>query len=330
MVSTTPVAALKDVKVHFATGSPGETVKALDGVSLEVAQGDSLGVIGESGSGKSTLARVMVGLLRPDTGSVHLGGVDLSSLSAAQRRQRQRWFQIVFQDPHAALNPRMRIMQSVREPLDVSGVGATAAERRDLVIAMLERVGLSGGLAQRFPHELSGGQKQRINIARALILGPRLLIADEATAALDVSVQADILNLYLDLRRDLNLTFVCITHDLPVALHMSQAIAVMYLGIVVEYAPAERLRSQCAHPYTHALLASEPKALPKRLQAPARTVLQGEIPSPIRPPSGCRFRTRCPIAQPVCAEAVPPLRPVGPAHRVACHFPLATMDMSPC
>ena len=329
MTGAAPVVALHDVQVHFRTGSRGETVKAVDGVSLDVAQGDSLGVIGESGSGKSTLARVMVGLLRPNSGSIRLGGNDPFTLAPKQLRQQRRAFQIVFQDPHAALNPRLRILRSMREPLDIAGVGTGNADRSARVVAMLERVGLSADMANRFPHELSGGQKQRVNIARALILQPKLLVADEATAALDVSVQADILNLYMDLKRDLDLTFVCITHDLPVALHMSRLVAVMYLGVVVEYAPVDRVRRGGAHPYTRALLASEPKALPKRLQA-TRPVLQGEIPSPIAPPSGCRFRTRCPIVQPVCAEAVPPLRPLDPAHSVACHFPLTGQQDLPC
>lgn len=320
--SPASIISLDDVKVHFKVGSRGETVKAVDGVSLEMAQGDSLGIIGESGSGKSTLARVLVALLRPTEGRLLQDGHDPFALDAEQRRRQHRLFQIIFQDPHAALNPRVRILTSVREPLEIAGVGSTRRERDERAIAILERVGINAGLAQRYPHELSGGQKQRINIARALVLKPKLLVADEATAALDVSIQADILNLYMDLKEELNLSFVCITHDLAVAMHVSRAIAVMYLGIIVEFAPVDALHRRSAHPYTRALLSAEPIALPKRLQSAKRIVLQGEIPSPISPPSGCRFRTRCPIAQPVCASEVPEFRRIDEGHFAACHFPI--------
>jgi peptide/nickel transport system ATP-binding protein/oligopeptide transport system ATP-binding protein len=316
------IISVKDVKVHFNVGTRGETVKAVDGVSFDIASGDTLGIIGESGSGKSTLARVLVALLPPTQGVLLQDGRNPFELSAEERRRQHRRFQIIFQDPHAALNPRARVLNSVREPLEISGVGATKRERNDLAIAMLRRVGINAELAQRYPHELSGGQKQRINIARALILNPKLLVADEATAALDVSIQADILNLYMDLKEEFNLTFVCITHDLAVAMHVSRSIAVMYLGVIVEYAPVAVLHRASAHPYTRALLSAEPVALPKRLQTGQRIVLQGEIPSPVSPPSGCRFRTRCPIVQPVCGERVPELRRLADGHHVACHFPL--------
>ena len=316
------ILSLDDVKVHFKVGTGSETVKAVDGVTFALAQRDSIGIIGESGSGKSTLARVLVALLRPTAGTLLQDGVDPYALSSAERRKKHRQFQIIFQDPHAALNPRVKILNSVREPLEIAGLGGRKADRNDQAINMLERVGINSELAQRYPHELSGGQKQRINIARALILAPKLLVADEATAALDVSIQADILNLYTDLKRDLDLTFVCITHDLAVAVHVSRLIAVMYLGKIVEYAPTDIIRRTSAHPYTRALLSAEPVALPKRLQSEKRIILQGEIPSPISPPSGCRFRTRCPIVQPVCARDAPPLREVAPEHLVACHFPV--------
>jgi peptide/nickel transport system ATP-binding protein/oligopeptide transport system ATP-binding protein len=217
MASMSPVISLQDVKVHFRTGVQGDTVKAVDGVSLDLAEGVSLGIIGESGSGKSTLARVLVALLRPTEGAILQDGRDPFALAPHERRRQHRKFQIIFQDPHAALNPRTRILSSVREPLEIAGVGTNKSERNDRAIALLERVGINASLAERYPHELSGGQKQRINIARALILRPKLLVADEATAALDVSIQADILNLYMDLKQELNLTFVCITHDLGVA-----------------------------------------------------------------------------------------------------------------
>jgi oligopeptide/dipeptide ABC transporter ATP-binding protein len=320
--ATSPVIRLQDVKVHFRTAVEGDTVKAIDGVSLDLAEGDSLGIIGESGSGKSTLARVLVALLRPTEGAILQDGRDPFSLTSEERRRQHRKFQIIFQDPHAALNPRTRVLNSVREPLEIAGVGASKSERNDRAVALLERVGINTALAGRYPHELSGGQKQRINIARALILRPKLLVADEATAALDVSIQADILNLYMDLKQELNLTFVCITHDLAVAMHISRTIAVMYLGTIVEFAPVAGLHQRSAHPYTRALLSAEPIALPKRMQTANRIVLQGEIPSPVSPPSGCRFRTRCPIVQDVCAEKRPDLRKISDGHFVACHFPL--------
>lgn len=313
---------VKDVKVHFKIGIRGETVKAVDGVSFDIAEGDTLGIIGESGSGKSTLARVLVALLAPTSGTILQDGRNPYELPPVERRKQHRRFQIIFQDPHAALNPRVRVLDSVREPLEISSVGASKQERNDMAIAMLQRVGINAELALRYPHELSGGQKQRINIARALILQPKLLVADEATAALDVSIQADILNLYMDLKEEFNLTFVCITHDLAVAMHVSRAIAVMYLGVIVEHAPVAVLHRHSAHPYTRALLSAEPVALPKRLQTGQRIVLEGEIPSPVSPPSGCRFRTRCPIVQPVCAERIPELRKLADDHYVACHFPL--------
>lgn len=317
-----PIIAVRDVKVHFKVGTRGDTVKAVDGVSFDIKTGETIGIIGESGSGKSTLARVLVALLRPTAGTMTQNGVDPYSLSAEQQRRLHRDFQIIFQDPHAALNPRAKIIDSVREPLEIARVGGSKAERTETAMTILRRVGINAELANRYPHELSGGQKQRINIARALILKPKLLVADEATAALDVSIQADILNLYLDLKDEFNLTFVCITHDLAVAMHVSDVIAVMYLGVIVEYAPSDVIHRRSAHPYTRALLSAEPAALPKRLQGGQRIVLQGEIPSPVSPPSGCRFRTRCPIAQGICAAKVPEFRPLADGQLVACHFPL--------
>lgn len=324
-----PIISVQDVKVHFKIGIRGETVKAVDGVSFDIAGGDTLGIIGESGSGKSTLARVLVALLAPTAGTILQDGQNPYELAPEERRKQHRRFQIIFQDPHAALNPRAKVLASVREPLEISGVGGSKQERNEMAIAMLRRVGINSELALRYPHELSGGQKQRINIARALILQPKLLVADEATAALDVSIQADILNLYMDLKEEFNLTFVCITHDLAVAMHVSRAIAVMYLGVIVEHAPVAVLHGHSAHPYTRALLSAEPVALPKRLQTGQRIVLQGEIPSPVSPPSGCRFRTRCPIVQPVCAAKVPDFRRLADDHYVACHFPLVRKEAMP-
>jgi len=321
----TALLRVRDLRVHFPLRDGGETVKAVDGVSFEVAPGETLGVIGESGSGKSTLGRVLVALLRPSTGAVELAGEDLFALSPAALRRHRRAMQIIFQDPHAALNPRRRILDSVREPLDIVGEGR-AGERRERALAMLARVGIAPDQAARFPHELSGGQKQRVNIARALVRRPKLLVADEATSALDVSIQADMLNLYLDLQAEFGLTYVVITHDLAVAMHVSDRVAVMYLGRFMEVAPVAALEAGARHPYTRALLSAEPVALPSRLVTGTRILLQGEIPSPVDPPSGCRFRTRCPMAAPLCAEQEPAWRAPAPGHRVACHF----VEGAPC
>lgn len=320
-----PLLRVRDLRIHFPLRDSGETVKAVDGVGFEVAEGETLAVIGESGSGKSTLGRALVALLRPDSGTVELAGEDLFALPRSALRRKRREVQIVFQDPHAALNPRSRILDSVREPLDIARDGPIAA-RRARALTMLARVGLGAEQAERFPHELSGGQKQRANIARALVLQPRLLIADEATSALDVSIQADILNLYLDLQAEFGLTYVVITHDLAVAMHISDRVAVMYLGRFMEMAPAAMLERDARHPYTQALLSAEPVALPSRLVTGRRITLEGEIPSPVDPPSGCRFRTRCPLAEPRCAAEQPAWRAVAPGHQVACHL----IEGAPC
>ncbi|MEI8304486.1 MAG: oligopeptide/dipeptide ABC transporter ATP-binding protein [Burkholderiales bacterium] len=321
-----PLITVEDLKVHFATGKGGESVKAVDGVSFAVRAGETFGVIGESGSGKSTLGRALVMLLKPTAGGLRLGGTDPHQLGAAALRRLRRDYQVVFQDPNAALNPRMTIGDSVREPLDIAG-GVPLAERRARARAALERVGLGAEYAERYPHELSGGQKQRVNIARVLMLRPRLIVCDEVVAALDVSIQADVLNLFADLQREFGLTYVFITHDLGVVSHVSDRIAVMYLGRFVELADAQALADAPRHPYTQALLSSEPVPLPAAMRTTEKQILVGEIPSPIDPPSGCRFRTRCPKAAPECAAREPEWREVSPGHWVACHFvsgPLAS------
>jgi len=319
MAAADPIIRVQALKIHFPVRGSDETIKAVDGVSFAVAAGETLGVIGESGSGKSTLGRALVGLIAPSAGTVEQRGEDIFALPARELRRRRRDFQIIFQDPHAALNPRRRVLASVREPLDIAREGGTA-ERQARALAMLERVGIGAEQAERYPHELSGGQKQRVNIARALVLRPSILVADEATSALDVSIQADILNLYLELQAEFGLTYVCITHDLAVAMHISDRIAVMYLGRFMEYGPTAAISRAPLHPYTKALLSAEPVALPSRFAQDARIVLQGEIPSPIAPPSGCRFRTRCPIAADRCAAEEPAWREAAPGHWIACHF----------
>jgi len=308
-----------DLRVHFPTAGGAETVKAVDGVSFAVTRGETFGVIGESGSGKSTLGRAVVCLLKPTAGGIKLDATDPYSLSGAAFRRNRRDFQIVFQDPNAALNPRMRIRDSVREPLDILGEG-TRAERNARAVAVLDRVGLRAEFAERYPHELSGGQKQRVNIARVLTLRPKLVVCDEVVAALDVSIQADMLNLFADLQREFGLTYLFITHDLGVVSHISDRIAVMYLGKFMELGASGDIAERPLHPYTEALLSAEPTPLPSHLRTTERIVLQGEIPSPISPPSGCRFRTRCPFAQDLCASTEPEWRELEPGRFVACHF----------
>jgi oligopeptide/dipeptide ABC transporter ATP-binding protein len=298
-----PLVEARELRVQFGA------VKAVDGVSFVVLRGETFGVIGESGSGKSTLGRALVSLLKPTAGRILHDGKDPATLAAKAFRRHRREYQIVFQDPSAALNPRMTILDSVSEPL-----------RTARALEVLDKVGLPAAFATRYPHELSGGQKQRVNIARALTLRPRLLVCDEVVAALDISIQADILNLLAQLQAEFGLTYVFITHDLAVVSHVSDRVAVMYLGVLVEMGPAERLRQRPRHPYTEALLSAEPTPLPAALRSRERIILQGEIPSPVAPPSGCRFRTRCRYAQDLCATRVPEFRELGDGHWAACHF----------
>ena len=314
-----PVVRAENLRIGFPTQNRGETVRAVDGVDFSIEPGETFGVIGESGSGKTTLGRAVVCLLRPTDGRILHSGTDPYTLSAAELRRRRRAFQIIFQDPNAALNPRMTILDSIREPLDIVA-DMPRAERNRRALEMLDRVGLRSDFAQRYPHELSGGQKQRINIARVLTVRPQLIVCDEVVAALDVSIRADILNLFADLQREFGLTYLFITHDLGVVAHVSSRIAVMYLGRFMEMGPAETLTRQPLHPYTEALLSAEPIPLPSAMRGARRIILQGEIPSPTDPPSGCRFRTRCPAAQGVCATDEPEWRELTAGHFVACHF----------
>lgn len=318
--------AVRDLRVLFPTQDRRSTVKAVDGVSFDLAAGETLGIIGESGSGKTTLGRALVALVEPTGGSVLRGGVDFAGLGGAALREQRRDFQIVFQDPHSALNPRLRILDSVMEPLRSAG-GRDRADIRRVALDMLARVGLSDEMAQRYPHQLSGGQKQRANIARVLTVRPRLIVCDEVVAALDVSIRGDILNLFADLQREFGLTYVFITHDLSVVAHISDRIAVTYLGRFMELGPNAGLTGRPMHPYTAALLSAEPMALPSHLRTRHRVVLQGEVPSPVDPPSGCRFRTRCPAAEARCSAESPALRELRTGHWVACHF--ATADGPP-
>lgn len=296
------------------------TVKAVDRVSLAIQNGENVGIIGESGSGKTTLGRALVGLLEPSDGDIYYAGTRKASLSRIQYRQIRRDYQIIFQDPHAALNPRMTILQSVMEPLEILQHGNWES-RRKVALETLEHVGVAPEISHRYPHELSGGQKQRINIARVLTMRPKFIVCDEVTAALDVSIRGSILNLFSDLQKELGIAYCFITHDISVVSHVSDRIGVLYLGQLMEIGPAEAVSEHPLHPYTEALLSAEPLPLPSDLRNTSRRIqLQGEIPSPLAPPSGCPFHTRCPIAQPRCAQERPQLRELIPGHWVACHY----------
>jgi oligopeptide/dipeptide ABC transporter ATP-binding protein len=314
-----PIVSVRDLEVGFQTMDRRATVKAVDGVSFDVRRGETFGIIGESGSGKTTIGRALVFLLKPTAGAILHNGVDPLTLPRKQFQSHRRDYQIIFQDPNAALNPRMTIIASVLEPLELAGAGSKA-ERLARAQEAMERVGLPQELGERYPHQLSGGQKQRVIIARALTLRPKLIVCDEVVAALDMSIRGDVLNLFAELQRDLGLTYVFITHDLSVVSHISDRIAVMYLGRFVELGPTESVSGRPLHPYTQALLSAEPLPLPSTMRSDRRIILQGEMPSPIDPPSGCRFRTRCQYAQPVCAERTPAWRELEPDHWVACHF----------
>ena len=302
---------------------PRRAVRAAYGISFRIEAGQSFGLVGESGCGKTTLGRLVLGLLPADDGLIAFDGEDIARMATAQRRALRRGMQMVFQDPYASLNPRMRIGAALAEPIRRHRV-VPAGEVQAEVARLLSRVGLEAGTARRYPAELSGGQRQRVGIARALALRPRLLVADEAVSGLDVSVRAQVLNLLDDLRRELGLALLFISHDLGVVEYLCETVAVMYLGAIVEHGPTERVFAAAAHPYTRALLRAIPRADPAAARDDA-SALTGEPPSPVNPPSGCAFRTRCPHAQPVCATTPPRVNFLS-GHWSACHFAAEIAD----
>ena len=326
-VGTSPLLEIKDVHKSFSVRTGAllnlrmSKLQAVSGVSLSVAPGETLGLVGESGCGKSTLGRLIVGLERPDAGSILFKGKELARLPARDLRRERRHLQLMFQDPYASLDPRMQVVEIVAEPLRVQRVG-TRQEQRDRAISLLEEVGLSRAAANRYPHQFSGGQRQRIGLARALALNPTIVVADEPVSALDVSVRAQVLNVMSRLQQTHRLTYIVISHDLSVVRYLADRIAVMYLGKIVELGESSAVFDTPSHPYTAELLKAVPVPVPSVEKSKIGHAVAGEIPSAINPPSGCRFRTRCPLAKAICAEVEPPLRPMRPGQLAACHFPL--------
>ena len=311
----------EDLKKHFKIKGR-KVVKAVDGVSIEVERGKTLGLVGESGCGKSTLGRTLIRIYEPTEGKITLNGKDISGKSTKRFRQDlARSIQMIFQDPYACLSPRMTVSQLISEGWGLNhAIHMSAEEKRDRVIELLETVGLNEEHANRFPHEFSGGQRQRIGIARALSMSPELIICDEPISALDVSIQAQVMNLLLKLQQDKGLSYIFIAHDLSMVRYISDTVAVMYLGSIMEYATKKELYENPQHPYTKALFSAIPVANPKIEKGRSRIKLEGEIPSPINSPKGCKFCTRCAYAKPVCFEQPPVLKECGPGHKVACHL----------
>ena len=328
---STPLVELKQISKRFGDrkigpggrvlqrlglAQPPAVVRAVDGIDLAIQPGEVVGLVGESGCGKSTLGRIAAGLMPPSDGEVRVDGKSVDTLSAHEARDARLKIQMIFQDPYASLNPRLRVEESIGEAPRVHGL-TDRANFADYVAAQMERAGLDPALRDRYPHQFSGGQRQRIGIARALAVQPSMLVCDEAVAALDVSIQAQILNLFMDLREQLNLTYLFISHDLGVVEHLSDRVVIMYLGRVVESAPAEEVFRRPNHPYTQTLLAEIPRLSSRHKTF---TAIQGEMPSPLHPPSGCHFHPRCPQAMERCRVERPLLRDVAPGHRSACHL----------
>jgi peptide/nickel transport system ATP-binding protein/oligopeptide transport system ATP-binding protein len=317
MVDPAVLLQVRDLTKHFPLRGGRAKVRALDGVSFSIGAGETLGLVGESGSGKSTAARCIVGLVEPTAGEIRVEGLDIARASRAELRRVRRRMQMVFQDPYSSLNPRMKAESIVAEPLISYRLGERA-ERHEHVAALFQSVGLRHEDMQKYPHQFSGGQRQRLGIARALALGPALMVCDEPVSALDVSVQAQVINLLMDLQEERGLSYLFVAHDLAVVEQIAHRVAVMYLGKIVETADKETLFASPLHPYTEALLASVPSIDPGVV--PTRQRLSGEIPSAINPPPGCAFHMRCPYAEARCRAETPMLREVAPGHHIACHL----------
>jgi oligopeptide/dipeptide ABC transporter ATP-binding protein len=310
---------IRNLKKYFNVGK-GQSLKAVNDISLDIKQGETLGVVGESGCGKSTAGRTILRLYEPTAGSVHFNGTNIYSLTGSKMKALRREMQMIFQDPYASLNPRMTISDIIGEALDVHKLVHSKAERKHRIEELLDLVGLNPDHVTRYPHEFSGGQRQRIGIARALAVDPKFIICDEPISALDVSIQAQVVNLLQELQRKMGLTYLFIAHDLSMVKHISDRVAVMYLGKVVEIADSGELYENPTHPYTKALLSAIPIPDPEIEQTRERIVLKGDLPSPVNPPSGCHFRTRCPLASEKCISVEPPLVETRPGHWTACHF----------
>src|SRR5262245_46343719 len=318
-----PLLEVKSLKVHFPVkhglfSRVKGHVKAVDDVSFELAPGETLGLVGESGCGKTTLGRAIIRLIEPTAGSVLFEGEDITKLNGSELRTRRRGFQMIFQDPYGSLNPRMTVGQTIGEALDIHKLAESSSAREKRIIELLRSVGLDPTHAQRYPHEFSGGQRQRIGIARALAVEPKLIVCDEPVSALDVSVQAQILNLLQDLQAERGIAYLFIAHDLAVVEHVSRRVLVMYLGKIVELSAARALVASPKHPYTQALLSAVPVVDPDSKRQ--RILLAGDVPSPIDPPGGCPFHPRCPVAEPRCRTEVPVLRELTAGHWAACHL----------
>ncbi len=315
-----PLIEVKDLKKYFPVNGGAfkkpQFVQAVDGVSFAIQRGETLGLVGESGCGKSTIGRTMLRLYEPTAGNILFDGKDITHVSMTPYRRRM---QIIFQDPYASLDPRMTVGDIVGEPLDIHRIFKTRAERNEKVLGLLDLVGLNSEHMSRYPHEFSGGQRQRISIARSMALSPELLVCDEPISALDVSIQAQVINMLMELQQKLNLTYLFIAHDLSVVRHISSRVGVMYLGSLVELTEAQSLYTKPLHPYTQALLSAIPIPDPNISRGRKRIVLQGDVPSPINPPQGCKFHTRCPYAREMCKLQRPAMVEIEPGHFCACH-----------